>query len=70
MDDVCKYFPGPNLGTTYFSIDGLDECDTDSQQWLVSKFVKLLGTSNSEERPGSLRVVLVSRDTIPILVQT
>jgi hypothetical protein len=50
----------PALGTFYCFLDGLDECDYESTDWLVKK----LGDLFSADKTGltSLRLMIVSRD--------
>lgn len=45
-------------------VDGLDECDKDSQQWLAEK---LLDSGAESTKSNQLRVVLVSRPTVTTL---
>ena len=58
-----KLLEVPLSGTVFCVIDGLDECDKDSQNWIVKKVARLaVGESKigqSDLRP--LRLMIVSR---------
>ncbi|GAB7326336.1 hypothetical protein MBLNU13_g10302t1 [Cladosporium sp. NU13] len=56
-----------NLGSFICVIDGLDECDEDTQRWLASKIVHLCEASVSEQAASSMKYVLVSRPENPVL---
>ncbi|GAB1725527.1 hypothetical protein NU195Hw_Modified_11t1 [Hortaea werneckii] len=59
-----KMLRDPRVGTTYCVLDGLDECDEDSQRWLVAKLVELA----SVDRPGSsnaaFKIAIISRPDV------
>lgn len=54
------------LRTTFCLVDGLDECDEDSQQWLAAKLVQF----TQESRGQNLRTIIVSRPSIVLLNQS
>lgn len=56
-----------NLGSVICVIDGLDECDEDTQRWLATKIFHLCEASASEQAPSSMKFILVSRPENPVL---
>jgi hypothetical protein len=52
----------PVLGTIYYSLDGLDECDEALLEVLLNKFKALLSTKFSESSACHLNFIITSRD--------
>lgn len=50
--------------TVYLLVDGLDECDEESQRWLAAKLLILNKVSTTDTRKSLIRTVIVSRNTI------
>ena len=50
------------IGTVYAVIDGLDECDFDTKEWLVKKFESLFLKENQTTDKTRLNLLIVSRD--------
>lgn len=48
-------------------LDGLDECDDESQRWLATKFTDLCNSHEKTHHMSLLRVIIVSRPGIPAL---
>jgi hypothetical protein len=63
----------PALGTTYCVLDGLDECDEASLEWLLKKFKALFSKKSNDSSACHLNLIAVSRDLpdfIPELLST
>ena len=63
----------PVLGTTYCVLDGLDECDEASLEWLLKKFKSLFSRKSNDSSACHLNLIAVSRDLpdfIPELLST
>lgn len=54
----------PDVGTVTCVLDGLDECDEDSQTWLVNKLVDLTQLANTDLRTTALKLAIVSRNIL------
>jgi Ankyrin repeats (3 copies)/NACHT domain len=52
----------PVLGTAYCVLDGLDECDEASLEWLLKKFKALFSTKSNDSLACRLNLIAVSRD--------
>jgi len=52
---------------TFCLVDGLDECDEDSQRWLATKFTNLVDAHARTLDTSYIRVIIVSRPGIPVL---
>lgn len=57
----------PRLEAVICLVDGLDECEEDSQHWLATRFGELNSASESNLSQISLRTIVVSRPGIPFL---
>lgn len=58
-----KIIADATLGHIFCIVDGFDECDEDTQRFLVPRFVDQLGLQTSPNQPENiLRFVIVSRD--------
>ena len=51
-----------SLAVTYCVLDGLDECDAESRQWLVTRFERMMRSIRARNGTASFRLVIVSRD--------
>jgi ankyrin repeat protein len=63
----------PVLSTTYCVLDGLDECDEASLEWLLKKFKALFSRKSNDSSACHLNLIAVSRDLpdfIPELLST
>lgn len=58
----CDMLQDPDLGTVYCVLDGLDECDRDSLEFLLRKLRSLLLTDLGQHTVCRLKMVIVSRD--------
>lgn len=51
----------PNLGKVFCILDGLDECDVESQDFLIDSFAALT-TASSENRSHGMNLAIISRE--------
>ncbi|KAI6945445.1 hypothetical protein KC341_g80 [Hortaea werneckii] len=54
----------PRVGTKYCVLDGLDECDEDSQRWLVAKLVELASVHGPESSNAAFKIAIISRPDV------
>ncbi|KAI7385771.1 hypothetical protein KC336_g17904 [Hortaea werneckii] len=52
------------ISTKYCVLDGLDECDEDSQRWLVTKLVELMSVDGSESSNHVFKIAIISRPEV------
>ncbi|KAK5680097.1 hypothetical protein LTS10_008047 [Elasticomyces elasticus] len=63
---LVKLLQDPRIGTAFCVLDGVDECDEESQSWLVSKLVALDAAMPSDTRrraafTADIKIAIVSR---------
>lgn len=64
---LMKIAKDSRLSTTICLVDGLDECDEDSQRWLAMKLLDPFDASEIDSEPGAMRVIVVSRPNVSTL---
>ena len=59
----------PDLETVYCVLDGLDECDGDSVEWLLHRLKSLFSTDLGPNAVCHLKMIIVSRDLPDFLAE-
>lgn len=61
-----KLIQDPSLSDTFCVIDGLDECDSTSVNFLVTKIVSFYSPQGQEQACPHFKLLIVSRDILPL----
>ena len=57
-----KLMQASSKGTTFIVLDGLDECDKESQRWLAAKVITYASMRTPDPNQNGLKLVVVSRE--------